>query len=188
MSYTVPFFPESDRFVRVSSNLPMEPDTKLFSTAAEIIKNHSGPIRSLTSGELNAGDLFQLARFGLEFENTTCVKFSSKADQFSSCLVKRDVKQAMLSATPQSHLITWYVPDAVDARVYLVEENGKRLFATGAQGVLFPGWFTANQRFVFELNEWTGTADGPLLVRITIHENGSVQTERFTPDIRMDKK
>jgi leucyl-tRNA synthetase len=70
------------------SMLP-ELETKLVQRARELIAQHSGPIRSLTTGPLTETDFSYLNQFGLALEEGDCKQFRSAVDQFTTCRAMR---------------------------------------------------------------------------------------------------
>lgn len=85
MSYVIPLFPERDRFVRVSGNMRLEPGVLLGRRALEIIREHTGPIRTLTLAPLPAVESARLTRFGLRLSDDPCTTFKSRNDSFLTC-------------------------------------------------------------------------------------------------------
>ncbi len=67
IAYAIPDLPKDARFVRLTSNLgPLDPDRQLGEQISEVVREHPGPIRTLSAEALSAGDSKVLARFGLE--------------------------------------------------------------------------------------------------------------------------
>ena len=179
-SYVVPFLPDSDRFVRISGNFPLQPRTGLRQMAREIINQHTGPIRSLTSGTLGSFDRLQLDRFGLDLSETGCGTFRSRIDQFTSCPLALRPPPPILAVDPRSQMILWNAPDETIARVYVQKDSDpKVLYAEGSQGDEQETWIVPGHRFVFELVGWDGAREGPLIATATIDEQGNVSSQTF---------
>ena len=141
---------------------------------------HKGPMRSLAIDPLNSHDRFQLARFGLDLNETSCVTFRSRINQFTSCpLVRSEVPQ-ILAVDTRSQTIMWNAPSGTSARVYVKRDsNDKNLFGDGLQGYEKVTWLTPGHRFVFELYAWDGKTEGSLLAIVTIDEQGNVTSKSF---------
>ena len=179
-SYVVPFLPESDRVIRISGNFPLQPETGLGRMAMEIVNQRTGQMRSLTTGTLSASDRFQLARFGLDLNETNCAMFQSRIDQFTSCPLVRRPIPPILAVDPRSQIIMWKSPGDTNAHVYVqMDSNPKELLGDGLQGYEQVTWIVPGHRFVFELFDWDGKIEGPLLATVTIDEQGNVSSHTF---------
>ena len=87
-SYVIPYLPDTARFVRVASNMPLEPVLPLGQRALRIVYQHEGPIRTLSVGAAEH-DRERLLRFGLRIEPSTCRSFRSRLDTFWTCALTR---------------------------------------------------------------------------------------------------
>lgn len=86
MSYVIPDFPSTSRFVRYGGNLALSDEAQLTKQILEVIKTHTGPIRtlSLETWQLEASK-GGLEAYGLAVDNDACVSFKSNIDGFNSC-------------------------------------------------------------------------------------------------------
>jgi len=90
MGYVVPWLPRLDRFVRLTGNTPLEPDSPLGGRAQVAITSHAGPIRSLSVHPLSPDDRGRLGRFGLApADESSCVAFRTRMDRFIACKLTR---------------------------------------------------------------------------------------------------
>jgi hypothetical protein len=89
MAYIVPYFPPEDRYIRLGGNMPLEPGTLLGKRALEIIRQHTGPIRTLTLDPIEEPERARLERFGLTSAKDSCTTFHSRMDTFLTCSVTR---------------------------------------------------------------------------------------------------
>ena len=179
-SYVVPFLPESDRAVRVSGNFDLSRETDLGRQALELIANHKGPMRSLTMGALGPNDLLQLSRYGLDIQDSGCVTFRSRVDQFASCPVVLGQIRTFLVADAKHQRLAWNAPDAGDPYLY-VQLDGKirKIVARGTPGDVGIPWVLPGHSYVFELYEGEQFAGGRLLARVSIDANSNVTGENF---------
>lgn len=181
-SYVVPFLPESDRFIRISGNFPLQAEIGLGRRAVEAITQHRGPIRSLSAGALAPSDRLHLARFGLDLSETGCVTFRSRMDQFRSCPLSSGTTPSMagLTVDPRSRIVQWNSPAGSSARVYVRRDSSpKQFFAEGFQGSEQATWILPGHRYVFEMVGWDGTKEGPWLATVRIDEHGNVSGQTF---------
>ena len=179
-SYVVPFLPASDRVVRISANFPLQMKSGLGLMVMEMITQHKGPIRSLTMGTVSSPDRFQLTRFGLDLNETNCVTFRSRIDQFTSCPLVRRPVPPILAVDPRSQIILWNSPGDTSARVYVQRDSDpKGLLGETLQGDEKAEWLIPGHRFVFELFDWDGTIEGQLLATVTIDEQGNISGHTF---------
>jgi hypothetical protein len=102
-SYLVPFFPPSDRFVRLTGNIVLDPEVGLGRQAERLLADHTGPIMvvgvSPTVLEVNERtfydlDLETLKRFRLDTDFSRCLTFTSRGetlqlDRFIACPAQR---------------------------------------------------------------------------------------------------
>ena len=89
-SYVVPYLPRENRYVRLGGNMPLEPGTPLGQRALAIIRQHVGPIKTLTlEEELEAPERARLERFGLTIARDSCTTFRSRMDTFRTCTAVR---------------------------------------------------------------------------------------------------
>ena len=87
-AYVIPFMPPTSRFVRLTGNMPLEPNMPLGGKALSMIRAHTGAIRSLAVVELNEQHRARLARFGLVLApGEKCEKFRSNLDTFTTCVL-----------------------------------------------------------------------------------------------------
>jgi len=85
-SFVIPFLPPSDRFVRISGNMNIPPQTGLGQKIQSILREHKGPLRSLSSTEpMDTNSLKMLDRHGLTFADGPCLPIPSKAMTVLSC-------------------------------------------------------------------------------------------------------
>ena len=179
-SYVVPFLPASDRVVRISANFPLQMKSGLGLMVMEMITQHKGPIRSLTMGTVSSPDRFQLTRFGLDLNETACVTFRSRIDQFTSCPLVRRPTPPILAVDPKSRIILWNSPGDTSARIYVQRDSDPRgLFTESLQGDEEAEWIIPGHRFVFEMVDWDGKIEGQLLATVTIDEQGNVSSHSF---------
>jgi MFS family permease len=89
MSYTIPFLPKEDRFIRLGGNMPLEPEMLLGQRALEIIRTHRGPIKTMTLERIEEPERARLSRFGLVVTDDSCSTFRSRLDNFLTCPVTR---------------------------------------------------------------------------------------------------
>ena len=182
-SYVVPFLPASDRVVRISANFPLQKKVGvgLLATEMEIMAQYKGPIRSLTIGTVRSFDRFQLTRFGWDLDETGCVTFRSRIDQFLSCpLVRSTVPPPLLAVDLKSQTILWNSPPYTSARIYVQRDSDPRgMFTESSQGDEKKDWLIPGHRFVFEMFDWDGKKEGQLLATVTIDEQGNVSGQTF---------
>lgn len=88
ISYAIPYLPRTDRFVRIAGNMPLEPQRHLGRRVAEIIRQHQGPIRTLSVVPIDDGNRARLRRFGLTVQSE-CETFASHLDTFLTCDLER---------------------------------------------------------------------------------------------------
>ncbi len=88
-AFLIPFLPESDRFIRITGFVWLDPAAGLGVPAAAAIAGHTGPLRTLSNGPLYPGDHEQIARFGLALAPEPCVEFRTRMDRFQSCALVR---------------------------------------------------------------------------------------------------
>ena len=87
-AYVIPFMPQTSRFVRLTGNMPLEPNMPLGGKALSMIRAHTGAIRSLAVVELDEQDRARLARFGLALApGRGCERFRSRVDTFTTCVL-----------------------------------------------------------------------------------------------------
>jgi hypothetical protein len=179
MSYVIPFLPDSARAVRISGSLRMDTKFQLEARVQEIIRQHDGPIRSLSEelpGEL---EQYDLARFGLRLESSDCATVRTHIDEFISCPLVRDDPRPVLRIDISRRSVLWSFPSDSGARVYVqMDGNPRTVFATGPRGEQEARWISPGHRYRFELFEWDGTSNGRLLATATVDEQGNVQEQR----------
>jgi hypothetical protein len=89
-AYVIPFMPQASRFVRLTGNMPLEPNMPLGRKALSMIRAHTGAIRSLAVVELNEQHRARLARFGLALApGGGCEQFRSRLDTFTTCVLTK---------------------------------------------------------------------------------------------------
>ena len=87
-SYVIPFMPQTSRFIRLTGNMPLDPNMPLGQKALSMIRAYTGTIRSLAVVELDEQDRARLARFGLAFApGRGCERFRSRVDTFTTCVL-----------------------------------------------------------------------------------------------------
>ena len=180
-SYVVPFLPQSDRAVRISGNFDLSRDTKLGREAFNLITNHKGPLRSLTMGALGPYDLEQLSNYKLDFEDSGCVTFHSRVDEFTSCPIILGRIRTFLAADAKKQRLAWNAPGADDPFLYvrLGDSTERKLVVRGASGDVSIPWVLPGKTYVFELYEGDESAGGQLLARVSIDPEGNVASENF---------
>ena len=97
-AHLVPFFPRSDRFVRLSGNIILTPDTGFGLQAERMLAGQQGPILVLAPAPapFEVGertfydpDLKALARFRIETDFNRCMTLTSVGDRITACPAKR---------------------------------------------------------------------------------------------------
>jgi len=89
-AYVIPSLPPSGRFIRLSGNIPLEPDSPLGRRAVAILETYAGPIRSLSVAPLANVERAHLALFGLAPSgDSQCEQFHSRFDRFLTCELTR---------------------------------------------------------------------------------------------------
>lgn len=90
IAYVIPSFPSESLFVRIQSNMPLDPEMGLGRKAAELIASYEGPIRSLAPEAFPDKDAADpLAAFGLTIDPTECEIITAKSEYLRSCRMNR---------------------------------------------------------------------------------------------------
>jgi hypothetical protein len=89
-AYVIPFMPDTSQFIRLTGNMPLDPNMPLGRKALSMIRAHTGTIRSLAVVELDEEDRARLARFGLALApGSECERFRSRVDTFTTCVLTK---------------------------------------------------------------------------------------------------
>jgi hypothetical protein len=89
-AYVIPFMPDTSQFIRLTGNMPLDPNMPLGRKALSMIRAHTGTIRSLAVVELDEEDRARLARFGLALAaGRECERFRSRLDTFTTCVLTK---------------------------------------------------------------------------------------------------
>jgi hypothetical protein len=94
VSYVIPFFPASARFVRIDGNLVLVKGTRLFAEAEAAIATHHGPLATLEPSPYAQDDAALLARFGLQRDGERCTLIATRIDRLLSCPLLRTANPA----------------------------------------------------------------------------------------------
>jgi hypothetical protein len=93
-SYIVPFFPPTDRFVRLTGNIALTPGVGLGAIADQDFATHRGPLMVLApipplsskpADAFSDNDRKALERFRIDADFTHCTNFTSHVDTFTAC-------------------------------------------------------------------------------------------------------
>ena len=90
-AYVIPFMPDTSQFIRLTGNMPLDPNMPLGRKALSMIRAHTGTIRSLAVVELDEENRARLARFGLALTpGSQCERFRSRLDTFTTCILTKN--------------------------------------------------------------------------------------------------
>ena len=90
-AYVIPFMPDTSQFIRLTGNMPLDPNMPLGRKALSMIRAHTGTIRSLAVVELDEENRARLARFGLALTpGSECERFRSRLDTFTTCALTKN--------------------------------------------------------------------------------------------------
>ena len=96
-AYVIPFMPDTSQFIRLTGNMPLDPNMPLGRKALSMIRAHTGTIRSLAVVELDEEDRARLARFGLALTpGSQCERFRSRLDTFTTCVLTKNHQEGHL--------------------------------------------------------------------------------------------
>ena len=96
-AYVIPFMPDTSQFIRLTGNMPLDPNMPLGRKALSMIRAHTGTIRSLAVVELDEEDRARLARFGLALTpGSQCERFRSRLDTFTTCALTKNHQEGHL--------------------------------------------------------------------------------------------
>ena len=96
-AYVIPFMPDTSQFIRLTGNMPLDPNMPLGRKALSMIRAHTGTIRSLAVVELDEEDRTRLARFGLALAaGRECERFRSRLDTFTTCALTKNHQEGHL--------------------------------------------------------------------------------------------
>ena len=89
-AYVIPYLPQSDSFIRIEGNMPLDPGVGLGAAAKARIGAHAGQIRTLAPAEypLNQSRR-RLENFGLAIGAEDCLFIDAKAGRLKSCPLDR---------------------------------------------------------------------------------------------------
>ena len=96
-AYVIPFMPDTSQFIRLTGNMPLDPNMPLGRKALSMIRAHTGTIRSLAVVELDEENRARLARFGLALTpGSQCERFRSRLDTFTTCILTKNHQEGHL--------------------------------------------------------------------------------------------
>ena len=89
-AYVIPYLPETDSFIRIEGNMPLDPDVALGKSAKSKIDAHQGEIRTLAPADFPLDQSKQrLENFGLALRGEDCFYIDTKAGRLKSCPLSR---------------------------------------------------------------------------------------------------